>query len=126
MTHILVIDDEADYRTMLAEMLRDAGYEVTEAADAHAGLEAFGRVAFDLIVTDILMPDGDGVEMVRGVAASGRKVPVIAISGGSYSLPAPLALAMTRAFGAIRSLYKPFRRQEFLKAVAESLAHPRD
>jgi YesN/AraC family two-component response regulator len=75
-----------------------------------------GPDPIDLLVTDILMPEADGLEVIR--AASARpELGIIAISGGGNYMPAAVSLAMSEAFGARKVLFKPFRKQELLDAV---------
>lgn len=120
MTRILVIDDDATILGVLVEMLTDAGYEVAAASDGKVGVRLFRQAPFDLVVTDLLMPEKDGLEVIIELRKDFPKVKFITLSGGSvygYS-----SLETSRTLGAARALRKPFREDELLDAVREVLA----
>ena len=117
MARILVIDDEYDIRIALRKMLEYAGYEVIEASNGREGIQVFTQNAVDLIITDILMPEKDGVEILRELRADYPSVKIIAISGRGHEY-----LPIAREFGAFSTLFKPFQQSDVLKAVAEALA----
>lgn len=123
MARILVIDDEPAMRQMLRHMLEGVGYEVMDAGDGVAGMDLFRQSPADLVVTDILMPERDGLELIRLLLREYPDVKIIATSGGGrirradYLMPA-------QEFGAHRTLSKPFERQQLLDAVAELLEEP--
>lgn len=79
--HLLIIDDEPGLREILSEALRLDGHEVVTAESGHAGLEAFARQAFDLVVTDLGMPDMSGLDLARELKAARPGLPVGLISG---------------------------------------------
>ena len=122
MARVLVVDDMAEMRTMIRTMLESAGHSVTDAEPGRTGIKALrGTDPIDVLVTDILMPEADGIEVIR--AASDRAgMGIIAISGGGSYMPAAVSLAMSEAFGARKVLFKPFRKQELLEAVNSVLA----
>ena len=95
---------------------------MTEAENGRTGISALrGAEPIDVLVTDILMPEADGIEVIR--AASDRPgLGIIAISGGGSYMPAAVSLAMSEAFGARKVLFKPFRKQELLEAINSVLA----
>jgi CheY-like chemotaxis protein len=115
---ILVIDDEAEVRQTLARML--AGHAVHEAADGGAGLALAAELAPDLVVTDILMPEKEGIETIRELRRAHPRVRILAISGGGQSGTLDF-LDMARALGADAALAKPFRRSELLEMVERLL-----
>ena len=115
--HALVIDDEPDVRDLLAEMLEAAGFEVVAPATSSLALKEIAGRRFDVVVTDVLMPDVDGIEVIRAARKANPGCRVVAISGGSDRLPAPVGLRLTEAFGADAVLYKPFARKELLAAI---------
>lgn len=121
MVRILVIDDEAQARDVLRQMLEKAGYEVVEAPEGAEGLQLHREHPVDLIITDILMPGKEGIETILALRKSALKVKIIAISGGGRMNKLDL-LAVAREFGAVRTLAKPFTRHELLVAVQEALA----
>jgi CheY-like chemotaxis protein len=125
MARVLVVDDMAEMRTMIRTMLESAGHSVTEAENGRTGIKVLrGTDQIDVLVTDILMPEADGIEVIR--AASDRPgLGIIAISGGGSYMPAAVSLAMSEAFGARKVLFKPFRKQELLEAINSVLAAAR-
>lgn len=116
----LVIDDEAAMRALIATILRGAGHEVIEAADGRIGMELFERHQPELVITDIVMPNQEGIETIRTLHRLRPDVRIIAISGGGHGQFD--FLGMAREFGALATLAKPFRKQELLDVVAR-VAH---
>ncbi len=121
MARILIIDDEDELRSLLRQMLEHAGHEVSEAVNGAAGIEIYERDAPDLIITDIIMPEQEGVETIIALRRADPALPIIAISGGGR-LDATDFLTMAKKLGARRTLTKPFRRDQRLDAVNECLA----
>lgn len=121
MARILIVEDAPDFRLMMHEILRTAGHDVVEAANGFAAIRQIDAGEFDLLITDVLMPKSDGIELIRALARRGRHLPIIAVSGGGRNLPAAVSLALTEAAGAHRTLYKPFRAAELLAAVDQLL-----
>ena len=119
-TRILIIDDEAPVRDMLRQMLEKEGYEVVEAPEGNAGIRLFRDNPTDLVITDILMPDKEGIETILELQKTFPQVKIIAISGGGRIKLNVLPVA--KAFGALRTLAKPFERKELLEAVRAVLA----
>jgi CheY-like chemotaxis protein len=116
MARILVIEDHADFRDTLTAMLRSADHEVESGGNGREALELLAEASFDLLVMDVLMPEIDGIEVLRALEKAPCRMPVVAISGGGL-LPASLALSLATALGASAVLYKPFLRQELIAAV---------
>ncbi len=113
---ILVIDDEEQMRSMLRLMLEDEGFEVSEAPDGKVALWIYKEKPSDLIITDLLMPEKEGIETIMELKKNFPDVKVIAISGGGKGgLKTYLDLA--RKSGADSALAKPFEKEELLKAV---------
>jgi len=77
--------------------------------------------SFDLLVTDILMPEVDGIELLTAVRKMHERLPVVAISGGG-TMPASLALSLSTSLGADAVLFKPFFTDELLDAVERALS----
>ncbi len=121
MARILIIDDEDELRSMLHQMLEQAGHEVTEAVNGAEGIQLYEQGRPDLIITDIIMPEKEGVETIIALRRADPDLPIIAISGGGR-LDATDFLTMTKKLGARRTLSKPFRRDQLLEAVGECLA----
>jgi two-component system response regulator MprA len=122
MARILIVEDAPDFRLMMREILRTGGHDVVEAENGFAAIRQIDGGEFDLLVTDVLMPKADGIELIRTLARRGRNLPILAVSGGGQNLPAAVSLALTEAAGAHRTLYKPFRAAELLTAVDQLLA----
>lgn len=122
MARILIVEDTPDFRQMMVEMLETAGHQVAAAENGNAALAQLERDSFDLLVTDVLMPESDGIELIRALGRKGWSLPILAVSGGGRNLPAAVSLALTEAAGAHRTLFKPFRAAELLAAVDDLLA----
>ena len=113
----LVIDDDSELRRNLKMSLKAADIETLTAADGKRGLDLMKDARFDFIVTDILMPTIDGLEVIQAVRADHKGVKIIAISGGGWRQPSPQVLGTAEMFGADAILFKPFTRQELLAVV---------
>jgi len=121
---ILVIDDEAMIRDMISAILTDAGYQVIVAANGAEGLEALESQAVDLIMTDILMPEKEGIETILEVRKTRPGMKIMAISGGGrvHNFD-PLSIA--GKIGADATLAKPFEPEQLLAAVENAIAGTR-
>ena len=122
MARILVIDDEELVRFTLKQALQKAGHEVLEAADGKDGVAVSKRSPVDLIITDIIMPEKEGVETIVELRRDDPDVKIIAISGGGRTGTTDY-LELAQKLGSQRVLRKPFGRQELLEAVQETLEH---
>jgi PAS domain S-box-containing protein len=110
---VLIIDDEAMVRTHVRRLLTQNGFSVEEAPNGNAGLEAIGRSVPDVVLLDMLMPDLDGVQLVRRLRASGLDVPVVLCSGDPDA-----ARARGLEPGLVQcTLQKPFERSQLLEAI---------
>ena len=120
MATILIIDDEEIIRVLLRSVLEAAGYEVTEAANGRQGLELYRHRPTDLIITDIAMPELNGLDMILELTRQFLHAKVIAISGvgGEQNV-----LDAAKLLGARRTLQKPFSMPQLLDAVRYELAH---
>ncbi len=117
---ILVIADDELVRSTLRDVLEDAGYEVSEAADGKQGLAFFEAQPVDVVVTDILMPEKDGIETIIELRRRFLPVKIIAISGGGSAKNLDF-LELAKKVGARRILAKPFTPGELLAAVNDVL-----
>jgi CheY-like chemotaxis protein len=120
MKRILVIDDDGEIRDMLAIMLEQEGYEAVRAENGAAGLRLYREKPFDLVITDIFMPEMEGLETIRELRQLDPGARIIAISGGS-SRAAMDFLPLAEHLGASCTLHKPIPGQELLDAVARVL-----
>ena len=122
MARIIVIDDEEDLRGVLRLMLEAHGHEVDEAANGTEGLEALGDRAYDLVITDVLMPEEDGVAVAKRLPDMRPGTKVLAISGGGPAMPADWSLKLMEMFGVDAALPKPFEEDELIDAVDRQLS----
>lgn len=122
MANILVVDDDEQYPVLMAKILRKNNYNVVIAtSNGKDALRACKMIKFDLIITDIYMPDMDGFELIMNLTNEGSKIPVIAISGGSRAYPCESALASAFALGAKVVLAKPFSNEQLFDAIDVAL-----
>jgi DNA-binding response OmpR family regulator len=120
---ILLIDDEEAVRTTVGEILKRAGYEVQSAADGKSGLDLFKQQNFDLLITDLLMPEGDGLETIMALRRGRKALKIMVISGCGQTLGNEY-MKIAHHLGADVTLPKPFTRVELLAAVAKLLDAP--
>ena len=118
MARILIIDDDPEIRTMLEQMLHAAGHEVTLAANGNQGLQMQCDKPASLIITDLLMPEKEGLETIVEFRKDFPKVPIITMSGRPST---GFFLYMAQRLGSVRTIEKPFRPRELLAAVEEVL-----
>ena len=121
MARILVIDDEPYILMMLKKMLEKVGHEVDMAVNGEEGMELFNKYHADLIITDIVMPEKEGLETIRELKKKHPELKVIAISGGGR-VDSKEYLESARLFGASRIFKKPFKQKEIIDAVEELLS----
>ena len=133
MSHVLVVDDNADARELIATMLRTAGYDVSLAADGSEGLARYAELKPALVLADIFMPGLDGIGMIREIRAKFPDARIIAMSAGwnvpnlevSGELRDLDVLAVAKTVGADRVLAKPLDHETVTTAVAAMLADAR-
>ncbi len=121
MAHILVIDDEEMARFTVRDMLEAAGHQVIEAINGDEGVALQHVHAFDLVITDMIMPKKEGVETVIELKQANPDQKIIAISGGGRTRNMDF-LQMAEQFGADRILAKPFTEDELLESVDTCLS----
>ncbi len=114
---ILVVDDDDDVRLVLRRMLEGAGYEVIEAPNGRAAMVECRNQPVDLMITDIFMPDQEGMETINQVRREYPQLKVIAISGQASTV----YLKMAKLLGAQATLEKPLRMEKVLETVKEVL-----
>ena len=120
MATILIIDDEEMMRVLLRSTLKGAGYEVVEATNGRQGLELYRRRPTDLVITDIAMPEMNGLDMILELTRYFLDAKVIAISGegGEKNV-----LDVAKLLGARRTMRKPFSMLQLLDVVRYELEH---
>jgi len=119
--HILIIEDDEQFRTMLVQMLTQDAHRVTVACDGEEGLQQVHQSKPDLIVTDILMPRIDGIELIMKLRSENCAIPVIAMSGGRRSISAEFNLESAGLMGVKVTLAKPFSRDSLRQAIKQAL-----
>ncbi|HJU05036.1 MAG TPA: response regulator [Nitrospiraceae bacterium] len=120
MANILVIDDDQSTRKLLRHVLEEARYTVFEAADGDQALRLARQMPFNLIITDILMPERDGLEVIRQMKRENPLVKIIALTGGGTYLGLE-TLQTAKDFGAIEAMAKPFDIHQLIDVVGKSI-----
>ena len=116
MAKVLIVDDEKSIRRTLGEFLREAGYEVAEADDADSALAQLRAAAFDVVVTDIVLPRVTGVELLGLISAAAPDVQVVMMTGEPTVETATEALRL----GAVDYLFKPITKAAILRVVTNA------
>ncbi len=119
---ILLVDDDDQFRGMLSEALTGEGFQVREATDGRQGIKLYGEQSSDLVITDLVMPGKEGLEMIVEIKRLHSDVKIIAMSGGGRG-SSQNYLKMAKAFGAQIVLAKPFAHREILGAISHVLEH---
>ena len=120
MESILIIDDEPQIRSMIRLILERSGYTVIEASDGIEGIRLFRERPADLIITDLIMPNKDGIGLIIELKKEFPDVKIVAMSGGGLNRPEGY-LRGAQKLGATCTLSKPINRQELLRAVKDAL-----
>lgn len=113
---VLVIEDDTVLLMAMTDWLKAEGYRVMAAADGGRGLDLFRQMKADIVVTDIIMPEREGIETLMALKALAPETRVLAISGGGR-VAAGDFLTLAKSLGADGVLAKPFRREAFLETV---------
>lgn len=117
MATILLVDDERPLRALLRAALERDHHQVFEAANGHRGLELYRERAVDLVITDLVMPEMSGLDLISELTRAFVHVKVVAMTGD------PSRLATAKQLGARQALQKPFDIDHFLEIVRYELAH---
>ena len=118
MLRLLVIDDDVAHSNRIVRRLSGAGYEVHSAINGSHGLRMLIKKQFDLLITEIVMPEKDGLETISEIRRKGVSIPIIAMSGGGRIGPS-YYLKMAQVFGADRMLLKPICIEILLPIIHE-------
>lgn len=124
MKKILVIEDDWLTLKAIKLILDGEGYEVVMAQDGVQGLELYSQSHFDLVITDILMPNKNGIEMISQIRKDRKDIPILAISGAGQNGVISY-LSMAELVGANETLAKPFCNKAFKRAVAACFHKPK-
>ncbi len=120
MALILVIDDDEQIRTMLRITLEKSGYDVQVAKDGNEGLDVFRQYQPDLVISDIVMPEKEGIETIKELRLLSPDLKIIAISGGGVVSP-EVYIELARGMGADHGLTKPIEYSDLIGAVRDLL-----
>jgi DNA-binding NtrC family response regulator len=119
---ILVADDEENIRVLMQHWLKGAGHTVEIVSNAIEGCATLPKTKFDLVITDVLMPDGDGLHLIREIKRVSPHTRVLAMSGGGRYMHGEDYLKMARGLGAHAIVTKPFTWQELTVGIEMALA----
>ena len=122
MANILVVDDDVLFAKAQGEFLRRSGHTATTAANGKEAMDLVARNDFDLVITDLNMPEKEGFETISELRRTTPKIKIIAMSGGTVLIDAKDSLSMARMFGASLTLAKPFSGQALIEAVKQVLS----
>jgi len=114
--HILVVDDDDMMREFVKELLRANNYTITEADNGKAGLKEFRENTPDLVITDIIMPEMEGISFIRELRSYNKDIPIIAMTGNVHGRMEEY-LDISAKLGADEILRKPIKSQQFLEAI---------
>jgi CheY-like chemotaxis protein len=120
---IAIVDDDSDTRNSMRLILEPLGYAVSVACGGRDAIRLLNSEAVDLVITDIMMPDMDGFELIVALRQRFPKIRSIAISGGGGILKSDTWLQIARGFGADVILQKPITRDHLMTAIKEAETH---
>lgn len=121
MTKILIVDDEELVLEMLVQMLKREGYEVEGASNGKEALKKINLNKPDLVITDLIMPEKEGLELIKDLRGSYNELKILAISGGNRHIDPMGQLKVAKFLGADASLSKPLDRKDFLSTIKNLL-----
>lgn len=121
---VLVVEDDPACRDLISEILADVGYDCLQADGGRAAIALMARRP-DVLLTDLLMPDKDGVEVIMEVRRRWPSTRIVAMSGGFGIIEATQLLRTATMLGADVALSKPFTSAQLLESVAGALSTPR-
>jgi DNA-binding NtrC family response regulator len=121
MARILVIDDDESITSLLRMVLERHGYEVITAANGREGIRLFEELPADLVVSDILMPEMDGLEALQELRRISPNLKLIAVSGGGARLKMDV-LKVAEYLGASATFEKPYKIDDILAAIRQLLS----
>lgn len=122
MAHVLIVEDDPQIRSMLQETLQLEGYEISVAENGDDAMQQYNQKRPDGIITDILMPEKEGLSFITELRRNDDQVCIIAISGGAHKLSPECNLELARMFGANHTFAKPLDIDAMLQALQKTLA----
>ncbi len=120
MKTILLVDDDELFGDMLKKTLLHLGYTVLRARNGNEALQLYDPAVVDLVLTDLIMPDKEGIELILELRRAHPTVKFIAMSGGGRNSPEDY-LDIARRLGAVTTLTKPFQQDELVEALRKAL-----
>lgn len=120
---ILVVDDDEPTLRILRQWLETQGHRVATATSGHEALKAIAGTRTDLVITDVLMPDGNGLDLIGNLKKSRPEVRILAISGGGPHVTSSSCLVRAHHSGAHALLLKPFKPDQLLEAMRYVMGH---
>lgn len=120
MQTVLIIEDDHNILLMIKRMLEPFGFDIKLASNGQEGLDLFQKLDVDLVITDIIMPEKEGLEIIREMRRARPDLKIIAMSGGG-KLSADNYLETAKIFGAASIMEKPFTRKQIVSAVQDIL-----
>lgn len=121
MAKILLVDDNAELLKMLFQLINREGHEVTTAGDGNQALKLAHQNNFDLVITDLIMPEKEGVETILEFRKLHPRTRIIAMSGGGSRVSARGYLGIAHSIGVVSTLVKPFSTAELMDTMAKEL-----
>ena len=118
--HILIVDDDDMMRSFIRELLVINDFKITEAANGKLGLKEFRENTPDLVITDIIMPEMEGISFIRELRSHNKEIPIIAMTGNVHGRMEEF-LDISSQLGADEILRKPIKSQQFLEAIERLL-----
>jgi CheY-like chemotaxis protein len=122
--NVLVAEDSEELRAVVMQCVESLGHSATGVATGREAISLLQKQYFDLLVTDVLMPDADGIEVIVEAKKRHPTTRVIAMTGGGRVLDPEYCIKVATAMGAHVAILKPFRREEFIKAIHSALPSP--
>lgn len=123
MANILVVDDEKNVRDMVVKMIKPLGHKLSEAENGLQAIESCRSTAFDLVITDLVMPGKHGIDLIMDLKKEFPNIPVIAISGGGGINGRFDYLEIAKLAGVTKIMKKPFEMSDMRQAVNEIFDH---
>jgi two-component system, chemotaxis family, chemotaxis protein CheY len=118
-TRVLLVDDVASVRLSIEVALKVAGFEVTSAGNGTEGQRLAESETFDVLVTDIWMPEGNGLQLIKRLREANSAIRIFAISGGGPKLTLETVTTFAELWGAERVFLKPFHEDDLIAAIRD-------
>jgi DNA-binding NtrC family response regulator len=121
---VLVADDQAPIRNLITDGLGKAGHRVVTADNGDDAIKRAKEQPFDLLITDIVMPDADGLDVIRACKKAQPEIRVLAISGGGKYMESADCLKIAEGLGAHAAVMKPFTWEQLVLGIRQALPKP--